>query len=69
MLFLDDPDLVREMAAFWMEFVSRVLAPLLDAGVVDHLHISEDMAYKEKPMISPAMTREFLQPCYRRWVG
>ena len=69
MLFLDDPDLVREMAEFWTEFVSRVLAPLLEAGVVDHLHISEDMAYKEKAMVSPAMTREFLAPCYRRWVG
>jgi uroporphyrinogen decarboxylase len=68
MLFLDDPDLVRDMAAFWTEFVSRVLAPLLEAGVVDHLHISEDMAYKEKAMVSPAMTREFLAPCYRRWV-
>jgi uroporphyrinogen decarboxylase len=25
------------------------------------------MAYKEHAMISPAMTREFLLPCYRRW--
>jgi uroporphyrinogen decarboxylase len=68
-LFIDDPDLLREMVEFWTEFVSRTLASLLDAGVVDHLHISEDMAFKQKPMISPAMAREFLQPCYRRWVG
>ncbi len=68
-MFMDDPDLVREMAEFWGEFVSRTMAPLLEAGVVDHLHISEDMAYKEKPMVSPAMAREFLAPCWRRWAG
>ena len=66
-MFMDEPDLVREMAEFWGEFVSRTMAPLLEAGVVDHLHISEDMAYKEKPMVSPAMAREYLAPCWRRW--
>ena len=29
--------------------------------------ISEDMAYKEKSMISPQMCREFLLPCWRQW--
>jgi len=67
MLFLDDPDFVREMAGFWTEFVSRTLAPLLDAGVLDAIHINEDMAYKEKSMISPAMAREHLAPAWRRW--
>jgi len=69
MLFIDDPEFLREMVEFWTEFVSRTLAPLLDAGVVDHLLISEDMAFKQKPMISPAMARQFLLPCYRRWVA
>jgi len=69
MLFIDDPEFLREMVEFWTEFVSRTLAPLLDAGVVDHLLISEDMAFKQKPMVSPAMARQFLLPCYRRWVA
>ncbi len=69
MLFIEDPDFVREMIAFWTEFVSAILAPILDADVLDVVGISEDMAYKEKSMISPAMTREFLQPSYVRWVG
>ncbi|MFQ6115966.1 MAG: hypothetical protein ACE5NG_18045, partial [bacterium] len=34
---------------------------------VDLIHISEDIAYKGKPFISPKMMREFLQPCYRQW--
>ena len=69
MLFLDDPDFVREMAEFWTEFVSRTMAPILEAGVVDRIIIGEDMAYKEKSMISPAMARRFLLPCWRRWVA
>lgn len=67
MFFLDDPDFIREMCAFWTEFVSQTMAPILEAGVVDCFYISEDMAYKEKPMISPEMTREFLLPSYVRW--
>jgi hypothetical protein len=27
------------------------------------------MAYKTRSMISPAMTREFIQPAYERWTG
>lgn len=68
MMFIDDPAFLREMAEFWTDFVSRTMAPVLDAGVVDLLFISEDMAYKEKPMVSPEMAREFLQPTYVRWV-
>ena len=67
MLFLDDPEFVREMCDFWREFVDATLKRLLRHVVLDSLCVNEDMAYKEKPMISPAMTREFLAPCYRQW--
>jgi uroporphyrinogen decarboxylase len=69
MLFLDDPDWVREMVEFWTEHVARLLENGLRYMVPDMVHLSEDMAYKEHAMISPAMTREFLLPCYRRWAG
>jgi uroporphyrinogen decarboxylase len=68
MMFCDDPDFVQEMIDFWTGFVSRTMQPILDAGVLDFVHFSEDMAYKEKPMISPAMTRQFLKPSYDRWI-
>ena len=68
MLFVENPEFVREMVDFWADFVSRTMARALDAGVVDRISISEDMAYKEKSMISPAMTREFLLPAWLRWV-
>ena len=69
MLFIENPGFIAEMCEFWGDYVSQLMKPLLDEGVIDVFHISEDMAYKEKSMISPAMARQFLQPCYDRWVG
>jgi hypothetical protein len=67
MAFIEQPDLVRAMAAFWEEHVSAILDKLFRHCTPDCIHIQEDMAYKEKAMISPAMCREFLMPAWRRW--
>jgi len=69
MLFIDDPAFVHEMIAFWIEFVSTTMRRALDTGAIDVIQMSEDMAYKEKSMISPAMCREFLAPAWRRWAA
>ena len=66
-MMLDQPDLVAEMAEFWMEFVSAVLGRILEHVSPDSVQISEDMAYKAKAMISPAMTRRFCMPSWNRW--
>jgi uroporphyrinogen-III decarboxylase len=50
-----------------MDFCSETMAPILERAAPDMLHFSEDMAFKEHPMISPEMAREFCGPCYRRW--
>ena len=68
-MFLDDPSFIQEMIAFWTDFVSETMQPILDNIEVDRVGISEDMAYKAHSMISPAMTRKFLLPSYRRWVS
>ncbi len=68
-LMADDPEFVDEMAAFWTDFVSATMAPILARVQLDQVHISEDMAYKAHSMISPAMVRRFLMPSYRRWVA
>ncbi len=67
LLFHDDPDLVREMIAFWERHVARLLERALAHVVPDFVHISEDMAYKSFSMISPGMVREFLMPTWKRW--
>ena len=70
-LMATKPDFVQEMIDFWAEFVSKTLSPfpILKDGVVDHICISEDMAYKEHSMISPGMTRKFLLPVWKCWVN
>ena len=66
--FIEEPEFIHEMIEFWTEFVSKVMARFINKVKPDKVHISEDMAYKAKSMISPAMTREFLMPTYKRWV-
>ncbi|MBI4559797.1 MAG: hypothetical protein HY706_19575 [Candidatus Hydrogenedentes bacterium] len=68
LLMLEQPDLVHTMARFWMEFCLETMKRLLEHVVPDGLHFSEDMAFKEHPMISPEMTEEFCAPCYRAWI-
>jgi hypothetical protein len=66
-LMIDDPGFVQEMIDFWTDFVLRTLEPILQNADVDDVLISEDMAYKAHSMISPAMTRLFLQPAWKAW--
>ena len=67
MMFVEDPGFVKEMIDFWTDFVSKTMARALDWGIVDRIWVNEDMAYKEKAMISPEMTHEFLLPAWQRW--
>ena len=67
-MMYEQPHLVAEMAAFWAEFCAETARPIYERIVPDMLHFSEDMAFKERPMISPEMTRTYCGPCYQRWV-
>jgi hypothetical protein len=68
MMMVERPELVDEMARFWTDFVALVLERMLAELVPDELFLNEDMAYKHRSMISPAMTRRFCTPSYDRWV-
>ena len=69
MMMIEQPDLVAEMADFWRKFISRIMDIVLEHIVFDQFFISEDMAYKAKAMISPAMTRSFCQPSWIDWAN
>ncbi|HOK81067.1 MAG TPA: hypothetical protein PK354_09465, partial [bacterium] len=62
MLMAEDPEFVEEMAEFWKDFVLAVMEKFFEKASADHVLISEDMAYKEKSMISPSMVKRFLAP-------
>jgi len=68
--FLDEPEFIAEMIYYWQDYVLRIFERIFAQGInLDCVHISEDMAYKSHSMISPAMTREFLLPVYKKWIS
>ena len=69
LLMIEQPDFVQEMIEFWTGFVLRTLEPILARVELDHVQISEDMAYKMHSLISPAMTRRFLRPAWTKWIA
>ncbi len=68
MLMVEKPGFVLKMADFWKGFVLEVLKRGVSKGSLDYVIINEDMAYKEKSMISPGMARKFLFPAWVEWV-
>lgn len=67
LLMVEDPDFVAEMADFWRNFINEILDIILPRLVPDCVCFNEDMAYKAKSMVSPAMARRFLSPAWRDW--
>jgi hypothetical protein len=66
--FYDDPAMVRDMmqhlTTLWLHLWEQVAQHVR----IDQIHIWEDMSGKQGSLISPAMVREFMMPCYQRIV-
>ena len=66
--YYDQPELVhaisRHHVSFLRDFYSRIA---LDVEF-DFIFIWEDMSYKNGPLISPALVREFMLPYYRELI-
>ncbi len=64
--FYTEPAMVRDMmehlTTLWIALWEQVAAQVQ----IDHLHIWEDMSGRQGSLISPAMVREFMMPCYDR---
>ena len=69
MMFLDDPDFIGDMSAFWKDYIKEMLSRTFEKIIPDRLHMSEDMAYKGASMISPAMAEKHLKPSWETWAG
>jgi hypothetical protein len=67
--FYTEPKMIRDMmqhlTSLWLGLWERVAAEVQ----IDHIHIWEDMSGKQGSLISPAMTEEFMMPCYDRIVA
>lgn len=64
-----DPELIHAMSAAWESLVIGILERCRHHGEIDALCLWEDMCYKNGPMISPRMFREFILPYYHRVVS
>lgn len=68
-MFYDDAPLMHEIMAHWMEFYKGICDIALPEIEVDYIYLWEDMAFKNGPLISPAMFREFVLPYYREVIA
>ena len=64
--FYDQPKLVHAMLDFIEEFMMKALDRALHAVKIDYWNYFEDFAFKNGPLISPKVFREFFLPHYQR---
>ncbi len=64
MLFYDDPAFVHEMIEYLEWFFLELIKPYLQHVTFEFASFGEDIAYKGRSFMSPAMFREFIQPRY-----
>jgi len=62
----DQPALLHDMLDFFTDFCIETLRSGVEAIRCDYFNFFEDFAFKNGPLISPRILREFLVPRYRR---
>jgi uroporphyrinogen decarboxylase len=65
MAFFDQPELVHAISRHHLDFLKRFYGKILERVDYDFIFMWEDMSYKNGPLISPALIREFMLPYYR----
>jgi uroporphyrinogen decarboxylase len=65
-LYYDQPDLIIEMLNTFTELWLAIWEEVLGDVDIDVLHIFEDVSSGTGSLISPAVIRKFMLPCYRR---
>lgn len=64
-----DPGWVRDMANTYAELIVNLMEILFAReGAPDGLWFYEDMGFKERPFMSPAMYRDIIMPAHRRTI-
>jgi hypothetical protein len=67
--FYDDPALLRDMMETWLRLLKTCLQRVQKVLPFFKFLIGEDISYKNGPLISPEMMREFLFPWYHDLIG
>jgi hypothetical protein len=64
----DQPALMHDMMDFQAEFLIAAARPVLEQTTVEYINLSEDMAMKTGPLLSPTTYKTFIYPRLRRVV-
>jgi uroporphyrinogen decarboxylase len=67
--YYDQPALIHEIMEHWTEFYIRLSTRVWRGIQFDFVLFWEDMAYKNGPLISPRLFKEFMLPYYRRLIA
>lgn len=67
-MFYDDPSLVEEMNAYWLDFTMKRLAKGLKEMTFDYALIWEDNCYNHGMLHSPSAFKTFMAPHYRKLI-
>jgi len=67
--YYDDPKLTKDILKFLTDFWINLWEKILSRTTIDVVFLWEDMSYKGGSLISPALFREFMSPCYKRLTG
>lgn len=68
-LLYDDPKLIKYILSFLTDYIISLWGYILEKVEIDIAMIWEDMAYRNGPLISPALFKEFLFPYYSKLTG
>jgi uroporphyrinogen decarboxylase len=66
--FFDNPNWIQEMMDHVLELWIGVIIKAVKNLRIDRIEIQEDIAYKNGPLISPNMVKEFMIPRYKRLI-
>ncbi len=69
MAYYQEPELVHAISRHHLFFLKELYARVLRDVTFDFIFLWEDMSYRNGPLISPELIREFLLPYQRELIG
>jgi len=67
--YYDQPQLIHAISRYHLDFLKRMYAKILPLIDFDFIFMWEDMSYKNGPLISPKLIREFMLPYYKDFIA
>lgn len=67
-IFYDDPVLAHEMLNFLCDYMMELTEKAVKEVRIDFFNFFEDMSFKNGPLVSPEIFREFFLPVYKKFI-